>query len=391
MKDIIDLILTHMEPASEDHLREEVVAHTAAVRASARGGNRSLVQQAEEVVRQNPAAAFTFDSNQLATLKVNGHRWQAGHFEAVSIGDLKNRAQKLRGENVSAQARLWVLDGTNPISDIGALQATCVDTLFQVASQFNCLEAPGSHGVTDVAKYLGDPTQGPRASISAFPATLLRHYYAPGPDGVRFIQQTDGQQIDLLADACGPNHTRNGYFTGEGIRHPDSIAGVLESNFDKIRVGVHDQAQVVLGYNWDGAVDDSEQRNIAQVFTSTVAGGYGAEESLSADMFDLTCRQLLRAAYLGTLLAAVVVGRRRVILTLIGGGVFCNPLELIWESIGWALEEVGPYLSHDLSVIVNGRHLGSKISLDEVILPVVRARGGMVLSFDSSSLTVIRR
>ena len=40
----------------------------------------------------------------------------------------------------------------------------------------------------------------PRASISAFPATLLRHYAAPAPDGRRFVQQTGGPQIDLLAD-----------------------------------------------------------------------------------------------------------------------------------------------------------------------------------------------
>ncbi len=58
--------------------------------------------------------------------------------------------------------------------------------------------------MTPVARYFSDPTQGPRAAISAFPATLLRHYAAPGADGARFVQATDGPQIDLLGDALGP-------------------------------------------------------------------------------------------------------------------------------------------------------------------------------------------
>jgi hypothetical protein len=390
MKDMIDLILTHSEPASEGHLRQEIAAHTAAVLASARGGDRTLVQQAEEVVRQNPAAAFSFDSNHSATLTVSGHSWQAGHFELVSIGDLKSRADKLLSKGVDAKAHLWVLDGASPVTDIGALQATSRDTLFQVASQFNCLESSGPR-VTNVANYFHDFTQGPRASISAFPATLLRHYRAPGAGGRSFVQQTDGEQIDLLADACGGRVSQNGYFTGEGINDLEATIAALDTQFDKLRVGVHNDVQVVLGYNWDGAVADSEDRRIAQVFTSTAAGGcYGAEEILGAGTFVQASRQLLRAAYLGTLLAAVCLGYKRVCLTLIGGGVFQNPINLIVDSIFWALDEVRPYLSEDLEVIVNGYSLGSQVNLDTIV-PKVRDRGGAVLIFDSSGLAAIRR
>jgi len=52
-----------------------------------------------------------------------------------------------------AKARLWLFHGVSPMKDIGALQATSGDgTLFQVASQFNCLEATGPH-VSRVADY----------------------------------------------------------------------------------------------------------------------------------------------------------------------------------------------------------------------------------------------
>src|SRR3989442_929187 len=76
-------------------------------------------------------------------------------------------------------------------------------SLFQVASQFNCLESPGEF-VVPVAEYFNDPTQGPRASISAFPGTLVRHYAAPAPDGSRFVQTNDGPQLNLLEGVCAP-------------------------------------------------------------------------------------------------------------------------------------------------------------------------------------------
>jgi hypothetical protein len=283
-----------------------------------------------------------------------------------------------------------VFDGASPLTDIGALQAMCGrDTLFQVASQFNCLESPGPY-VTRVSDYFHDPTQGPRASVSAFPATLLRHYWAPGPHGDRFAQETGGPQIGLLADATWPGVAPNGYLTGEGVSDPDALAASLETRFGHVRVGVHDRVQVVLGYDWDGAVLDSEDVRIAQVFTSTVAGGaYGAERRLG-EAFEPVAWSLLRAAYLGTLLAAEVLGKTRVVLTLIGGGVFGNPTWLIWDAILWAVEKAASLISRDLDVVVNGRNLRTRLDLDTVVLPAVRERGGAILTFGREGLLGVR-
>jgi hypothetical protein len=393
MSDAIDFILMHAtDPAAEALLRREIAAHAKAVRTSARGGNRGQVVEAEEVVLGNPGGAFTFDSTGAATLTTAECSWHAGRFEVVSIRELRERVRRRAEGGARAQVRLWVFDGASPVTDIGSLQATNGNgTLFQVASQFNCLESQGRY-VTSVANYFSDATQGPRASISAFPATLLRHYAAPGPNGERFVQETDGRQLDLLADACGPGAAPNGYLTGEGLADPQSLAAALESHFEAIRVGVHDEAQVVLGYNWDGAVADSEHRRIAQVFTSTVAGGcYGGQEHFGAEAFGAACCHLLRAAYLGTLLAAINLRRTRVVFTLIGGGVFGNPIRRIWDAIQWALEQVTLYLSEDLNVIINGYDLGTMVDLDQMILPAVRKRGGAILVFDTSGLVGVRR
>lgn len=394
MTDLIDLTLTHAaDPAHGSALRRDIEGHIVAVRASAGKGNRNLVARAEADVSRNPSAAFAYDSDGFATLGVAEGSWLAGRFETVSIGALRERARHKRAGATTPQVRLWVLDGASPVTDIGTLQAgSSAGALFQVASQFNCLESPGPY-VTSVASYFSDPTQGPRASISAFPATLLRHYRAPGPDGERFVQTSDGRQIDLLRDVCGPGFSRNGYFTGDGPGDRQAVFTAFETHFEAIHVGVHDGVQVALGYNWDGAVEESDQRRIAQVFTSTVAGGaYGGARHLGGTGFVVACRQLLRAAYLGTLLAAATLDRTRVVLTLIGGGVFHNPIALIWEAILWAIDEVTPLLSGNLDVIVNGyRDLGGLMDLDQTVLPAVRARGGAILSFNHTGLVAIRQ
>jgi hypothetical protein len=173
--------------------------------------------------------------------------------------------------------RLWVFTGASPLTDVGALQAMAAPgSLFQVASQFNCLESPGPY-VTDVSYYPSDPTQGPRATVSAFPGTLVRHDAAPRADGSRFVQTSDGEQINLLADVCRPGleTVRNGYLRCTDVADPPAFARVLEQCFDAIRVGVHDEVEVVLGHDWQGGVP-SPSPMIGQVFTSTVAGAGAA-------------------------------------------------------------------------------------------------------------------
>ena len=138
-------------------------------------------------------------------------------------------------------------------------------------------------------------------------------------------------------------------------------------------MGVHEGVQVILGYDFEGSVADSEERRIAQVFTSTVAGGWYGGAGLSGAEFEGACRQLLRAAYLGTLLAAADLGQRMAVLTLIGGGVFGNPIPLIWDAILWAAAETEPLLSRDLDVIVNGRNLGDHLPRETIMAGVRNA------------------
>lgn len=335
-------------------------------------GDRNLVGKLEDAVAADPTGCFHFDGHGRARLRVAGHDLAAGRFACAALGSL--RGQSAEG----AKLRLWVLEGTGAATDIGALQAVAPpNSLFQVASQFNCLESPGPR-LARVQDYFFDPTQGPRASISAYPGTLLRHYAAPGPDGQRFVQRDGGPQLNLLHRVAleGVARVEGGYLLSTNVKNAATFATLVQEHFDEIEVGVHEGVPVVLGAAWDGLVKG--ERFITQVFTSTVAGGGYSRVDLSDDHWLIILRQLQRAAYLGTLLAAARLEQERAVLTLIGGGVFGNPLPLIWDSILWACRQVGPLLRRDLTVIVNGRNLTQGVRA-ESLKQAARHRGGDLL------------
>lgn len=86
------------------------------------------------------------------------------------------------------------------------------------------------------------------------------------------------------------------------------------------------------------------------MFTSTIAlGGY----STHADLLLPACQPLLRAAYLGTLLAALALRQRTVVLTAIGGGVFGNPWQEIVAAVRWALGEIDSLVPPGFHVVFN--------------------------------------
>lgn len=387
---MIDLLLAHAgDSGREQQFLCELSNHLAAVRASTGAGDRGQVSAIETAVQADPANSVVFDEHSAGTLRTAAGTFPAGRFETPSIATLRERALAAREGASGGRVRLWVLDGASPATDIGSLQATAgPGMLFQVASQFNCLESPGPF-VTPITSYFSDLTQGPRASISAFPGTFLRHYAAPGRDGTRFVQTTGGPQLNLLEAVCSPGVARvsSGYLTAFDIANPLAFAAALESRFEDIRIGVHEDVPVVLGYNWDGAV--AGDRRIGQVFTSTFAGGGYSGADPSDRTFRPICTALLRAAYLGTLLAAAALGRDRVVLTLIGGGVFGNPVPLIWESILWAIGEVERFAPEVMDVVVNGRNLGAHILHDQ-ILSAVRTRGGVIVVFGPGGVSVRR-
>lgn len=323
-----------------------------------------------------PEKALSFDSNGFGHLQLGQRQWQAGHFSTPTLAELKARLPRPAQPGA---LRFSVLRGQDPLTDIGALQAhSRSGTLFQVASQFNGLEAPGPELVR-VSDYFQDPTQGPRAAISAFAGVLLRHYAAPAPDGSRF-RQSATRQLNFLADALPTpvGQVEQGYLTARQIPDPRAAARALEAHFDQIRVGLHAGIEVGLGYNWLGSAP--EGKLIHQVLTSTLAAGaYSPEIDTKTPEWQAVMRPLLRAAYLGTLLGAVQLQTEQVVLTPMGGGVFGNPHPLIWESLLWALDQAQAYVPEDqsLTVVLNARDFGQGLSAADFETATAQRQGSV--------------
>jgi hypothetical protein len=126
---------------------------------------------------------------------------------------------------------------------------------------------------------------------------------------------------------------------------------------------------------------------IAHVLCSTVAaGGYSRIDPRDPSIRTII-RQLQRAAHLGALTSAAALGKSYVLLTLVGGGVFGNPVPVIWESILWALDAVRPLLHRDLCVAVNGYNLGRAVPRT-LLAEAAAARGGALVVFDRTSVAV---
>ena len=118
--------------------RQDLTAARAALLASARKGDSSVVHEVEEAVAANPSKAIAFDTAGFATVTGAGRTWAGGRFEVVMVGALLRRVKALASKGPSRTPRLSVISGVDALTDIGALQATDDgDTVFQVASQFN--------------------------------------------------------------------------------------------------------------------------------------------------------------------------------------------------------------------------------------------------------------
>ncbi|MFA6066513.1 MAG: hypothetical protein WC707_05030 [Candidatus Babeliaceae bacterium] len=290
--------------------------------------------------------------------------FQAGYFEELSIGKLREQVAKI---TKTSDGKLNAIIAYNPFGkdyaryvDVGAMQAEpdYKDAIFQVASNFSTLEPTSKTHLPEagITGYISDKTQGPFAAISAAPGLIQRMYYAfYNTEIASFLwRQTRDHQIALLDDTNIP--VTNGYvvidptYLGNLTKNAD-VKKYFSDTLAKIKVGFQGEVQVTFG-EVTGDKHVLLERNdqiINQVYTAAIDfGGENYKYRDNALIQDLA-KTILKAAYEGTILAAIAKRKQKVVLTLIGGGVFKNPLE--W--IAGAIEHVTPLIKdYGLNVTV---------------------------------------
>ena len=216
--------------------------------------------------------------------------------------------------------------------------------LFQVASQFNLLEMPSQHVTPEkgVGHYDNDLTQGPACAVAAGGGTIYRCYLAEvnGRTG-----QSADNQIDCLHDigsALGNSNGRlwlmqNGYAmaTASGLVEISSkLKAMSKHERDALR------KKLRIGIQWDTQVTLYGCKHlVTQVYASALPVAYSQHASSSWAEF---AQLILKASYEATLWAATLnfakTGNNKVYLTLLGGGVFGNDEDWIFDAIMRALE-----------------------------------------------------
>ena len=255
-----------------------------------------------------------------------------GQFETKSIKELKLR---IKGLKKTEPKKLKVIFRINKnkdnenLFDTSALQFYSQNgTLFQVASNFNCHELGSPQRSVFSGKYITqlmvDCTQGPSAAGGAVFGAFLR------------VAQHRQEEINLL------DETLLTHFNGK-LYNNDRIS---ELKPDLIKIGLHTnvmanfcRSDFHFEYNPNGPIID-------QVFTSTCIF-----ENKHDRYYDLA-EILLEKAYEGTYLAAIARQSPKIVLTLIGGGTFYNPMNIIVDKIIKTHNLYSQFLPEDCEIIL---------------------------------------
>lgn len=273
--------------------------------------------------------------------RINNKTFPVGKFTTPSVKELVDNVLNLSpsGEPTTYEHRI--------ITDIFKMHSENPGAVFQVASQFNCLEFPSMHatpedGVTD---YSYDYTQGPACAIACGAGTIYRNYFAPVSG---YTGQTADHQINNLEDLENllENKTnnyweiKNGYIIGarKQIKKLNEVLEKLTQKekyelIDHVRIGVQENVGVTFSERYIPVESDIR---VTQCYCSALSCGY---TNIPKPLWEPLARLVLTANYLATILVACAnrSRSRTVFLTFLGGGVFQNYHEWIADAIGYSI------------------------------------------------------
>lgn len=294
-------------------------------------------EESQEAVKKY----FKFDmSKKVLQSSKKRKTFYVGDFETPSVKDLKEKIIS------SSSADLGGLTFENIIGDATQLHLAeeNAGSVFQVASQFNCLEMVGPSMTPEmgITIYEDDGTQGPRCAMACPAATVFRNYFweGRGQTGGNQNQLNTAKDLEKILDNEKLNYwnMKNGYMmprsgamkeVGEKISAEE---GLRESLFLGGRVGIHWDTEVAPGTH-----------TVTQVFCSAVPitytqTGKGTKPKEWQSMAEI----ILESAYEATILTGAIIAKKKgervkVFLTLLGGGAFGNPSPWICAAMEKAL------------------------------------------------------
>lgn len=282
---------------------------------------------------ESTRSRFHWDETKcILTSLANNVQFNVGKFEYPTGSELDSRLVALkRSIDPAVLSDLgtlveWKQDG----GDIRSLIADPknVGSVFQVASQFNCLEmvGPKVRPEDGISRYAVDDTQGPKCALMCPSATIFRNYFVNGHGQAGRGQLNLLHDVELTVDNktheywkvtngyCLPTSTATMASLAQRIGAEPSLADAISSS---LRIGIH----------WDTEVKSKTKHKVCQVFSSALPVAY-AKDTKSGD-WEKFATAILIGAYESTLASGVILAlerkcRVKVFLTRVGGGAFGN-------------------------------------------------------------------
>jgi len=288
--------------------------------------------ESKQAIEQN----ITIDDGQMHS-SANGSTFRCGSLSVPTLDEVREQAFVAQ-QHVKGQLRIREVVG-----DAQELHADPANAgaLFQVASQFNLLEMaePEVTPADGITIYEHDYTQGPACAIACAPGTLQRNWFAQSSDHQIDTLAAVGEDLGNQQEQNGDGRfwtMRNGYALLTGEVPPD-----LPEAHDDLAIGIQSDTEVTL---------TGSGHTVTQAYCSAIPLGY---VSVAPADVEPLARMVLNSAYEATLAAGVAnaaqTDNRTVWLTLVGGGVFHNPIDWILDAIERAC---GLYANADLDVAI---------------------------------------
>lgn len=296
------------------------------------------------------------------TSKVNDKTYRHGRLEIPTLAELRQfDLQKIDKPSLADRQ----IELREIVADVGELHkdSNNKNAVFQAASQFNLLEMvnPSVSPEDGIDIYENDFTQGPACAIACGAGTIYRNYFVSLDNQ---IGQTDQCQVDCLDQIAlffdNDKHnfwrTSNGYalLSESGLSTIDGkLKNMSSEEYEtlkgKLKVGIQWETQVTTSADSDQIVH--------QVYCSALPIAY-SNLNVAPSTWEALARLILEATYESTFYAAAMnyqkTGVDKLYLTLVGGGVFGNPMSWILESVEKSLERF-KHIPLDVNIVSYGQ------------------------------------
>ena len=264
-------------------------------------------------------------------LHINNREYDIGTFYLKKLSYFREKVLNLKHSTFPIEGKISIRHLVTKDIQNDMIDTANKNAVFQVASQFNCLEYATEYqskkdGITC---YEDDKTQGPSIAMTVAPATFSRNYLEP--------------DINMLEDfrASIPDYVRKIISVRNGYCNLD------KERIEELRPYLTDdmKKEIRIGYLFNTTVPISSHNKVSLVYCSAVPFRHST--------YDFFCKFILDAYYEATILIGIInfhkTGCRKVFLTMLGCGAFMNKESWAIDSILRALRK---YSKYNLDVIM---------------------------------------